>query len=94
MITSKSGTISRISNTLSETLRTYTFLVMVFIVGEIKSIMLKVWKIKLRNAKIGVPPIIMLYPTFCGQNFKLAFGALIRSLSLESSLRTVAFIVP
>ena len=33
------------SNSLCETLRTYTFLVMLFIVGEIMSIMLKVWKI-------------------------------------------------
>ena len=43
------------SNPLSETLRTYIFLVMVFIVGEIKSIMLKVWKIKSRNPILGVP---------------------------------------
>ena len=34
-------------NTLSETLRTYTFLVMFFVAGEIKPIMLKVLKIKL-----------------------------------------------
>ena len=38
-------------HTLSETLRTYTFLAMVFIVGEIK-----VWKIKSRNAILDVPP--------------------------------------
>ena len=38
------------SNAVCETLRIYTFLVMVFIVGEIRSIMLKVWKIKSRNA--------------------------------------------
>ena len=38
----------RFSNALSETLRTYTFLVMVFIVSEIMSIMLKAWKIKSR----------------------------------------------
>ena len=35
---------------LSETLWTYTFLLMVFTVGEIKPIMLKVWKIKSRSA--------------------------------------------
>ena len=35
-------------NTFSEKLRTYTFLEMIFIVGEIKSITLKVWKIKSR----------------------------------------------
>ena len=34
------------SNSLLETLRTYTVLAIVFIVGEIKSIMLMVWKIK------------------------------------------------
>ena len=39
----------RFNNALSETLRTYTFLVMVFIVREIMSIMLKVWKIKSRR---------------------------------------------
>ena len=44
------------SNTLSEALRTYTFLVMVLIVGEIKPIMLKVWKIKSHNAILGLPP--------------------------------------
>ena len=33
----------------------YTFLVMIFI-GEIVSIMLKVWKIKSGNAILGVPP--------------------------------------
>ena len=43
------------SNALSETLRTYTFLVMIFI-GEIVSIILKVWKIKSGNAILGVPP--------------------------------------
>ena len=42
------------SNALSETLRTYTSLAMVFILGQIMSIMLKVWKIK-RNAILGVP---------------------------------------
>ena len=42
------------SNALYETLRTYTSLAMVFIVGQIMSTMLKVWKIK-RNAILGVP---------------------------------------
>ena len=46
------------SNVLSETLRTYTFLVMVSIVGQIKSIIRKVWKIKPRIATLGVPPRI------------------------------------
>ena len=32
------------------------FLLMVFTVGEIKSIMLKVWKIKSRSAILYVPP--------------------------------------
>ena len=41
---------------LSETLRTCTFLLMVFIVGEIKSIMLRIWKIKSPNAIRRVPP--------------------------------------
>ena len=44
------------SNVLSETLWTYIFLLMVFTVGEIKSIMLKVWKIKSRSAILYVPP--------------------------------------
>ena len=38
------------SNALS-----YTFLLMIFI-GEIVSMMLKVWKIKSGNAILGVPP--------------------------------------
>ena len=48
----------RFSNTLSETLRKYTFLVIIFIFGEIKSIMLKAWKIKSCNEILGVvrPP--------------------------------------
>ena len=54
--TSKISRISRISNTLSETLRTYTFLIMVFIVDEIKSIILKVWETKSRNAMLDVRP--------------------------------------
>ena len=41
---------------------------------------------------VAVIIIVMLYPTFCGHKFKLAFGALKRSLILESLLRTVAFI--
>ena len=45
-----------LSNALSETLRTYTFLVVAFIVAEINSIMIKVWKIKSPNAILGVPP--------------------------------------
>ena len=53
-ITSKIGIIPAFSNTLPETLR--TFLVVIFIVGEIKSIMIKFWKIKSCNAILGVPP--------------------------------------
>ena len=37
---------SRFSDTFSEALQTYTFLVMIFIVGEIKSTRVKYWKIK------------------------------------------------
>ena len=44
------------SNALSETLRTYAFLVMVIVVGQIKSIMLKVWKINPGSAILGLPP--------------------------------------
>ena len=42
------------SNALSETLRTYTFLVI--IVGQIKSVMLRVWKTNSRSTILGVPP--------------------------------------
>ena len=43
------------SNTLFETLRTHKFLLMVFIAGEIKLTILKVCKIKSRNAMLGEP---------------------------------------
>ena len=43
-------------NVLSETLRTYTILVMVFIVGQKKSVMRKVWKMKPCSAILDVPP--------------------------------------
>ena len=48
------------SNILSETLRTHKFLLMVFIAGEIKLTMLKVSKIKSRNAMLGEPPRLAL----------------------------------
>ena len=44
------------SNALSETLRTYTILVMVIFVGQIKSVMLRVWKTNPRRTIVGVPP--------------------------------------
>ena len=77
-----------------QTLGTYTFLITVFIVGEIKSTMRKVWEIKSRNAIIGVP----LWDSCCkvwscsiseATNFSWDSEHLERSLSLKSSLRTV-----